>query len=73
MSLSWALSGRRLLRRFSAAVIGIGGAEAIDDFTAARQHLINALESGRLNEPETVAAREQIRRINGQLAAAPNE
>lgn len=48
-------------------------AYAEKDFTAARQHLANALESGGLNEPETAAAREQIRRINAQLAAAPPE
>jgi hypothetical protein len=48
-------------------------AYAEKDFTAARQHLVNALESGGLNEPETSAAREQIRRINAQLAAAPPE
>jgi len=46
-------------------------AHAEKDFTAARQHLVNALESGGLNEPETAAAQEQIRRINAQLAAAP--
>jgi hypothetical protein len=46
-------------------------AYAEKDFTAARQHLVNALESGGLSEPETAAAREQIRRINGQLATAP--
>ena len=48
-------------------------AYAEKDFTAARQHLVNALESGGLNELETAAAREQIRRINAQLAAAPPE
>jgi hypothetical protein len=48
-------------------------AYAEKDFTAARQHLVNALESGGLNEPETAAAREQIRRINAQLPAAPPE
>ena len=46
-------------------------AYAEKDFTAARQHLVNALESGGLSEPEAAAAREQIRRINGQLATAP--
>ena len=46
-------------------------AYAEKDFTAARQHLVNALESGGLNEPETAAAREQFKRINAQLAAAP--
>jgi len=46
-------------------------ADAEKDFTAARQHLVNALESGGLSEPEAAAAREQIRRINGQLATAP--
>jgi hypothetical protein len=48
-------------------------AYAEKDFTAARQHLVNALESGGLNEPETAAAQEQIRRINVQLAAATPE
>ena len=47
-------------------------AYAEKDFTAARQHLVNALESGGLSEPETAAAREQIRRINAQLATAPS-
>ena len=46
-------------------------AYAEKDFTAARQHLVNALESGGLNEPETAAAQEQIRRINARLATAP--
>src|SRR5262245_3028036 len=46
-------------------------AYAEGDFTAARQHLVNALESGGLNEPETAAAREQITRINAQPAVAP--
>ena len=46
-------------------------AYAEEDFTAARQHLVNALESGGLNEPETAAAREQVRRINARLATAP--
>ena len=46
-------------------------AYAEQDFTAARQHLVDALESGGLTAPETAAAREQIRRINGQLATAP--
>lgn len=46
-------------------------AYAEKDFTAARQHLVNALESGGLNEPETAAAREQIRRINARPATAP--
>ena len=46
-------------------------AYAEKDFTAARQHLVNALESGGLNEPETAAAREQIGRINARLATAP--
>ena len=41
------------------------------DFTTARQHLVNALESGGLSEPETAAAQEQIRRINTRLATAP--
>jgi hypothetical protein len=48
-------------------------AYAEKDITAARQHLVNALESGGSNEPETAAAREQIRRINAELAAAPPE
>ena len=46
-------------------------AYAEEDFTAARQHLVNALESGGLNEPESAAAREQFRRINARLATAP--
>jgi hypothetical protein len=46
-------------------------AYAEEDFTAARQHLVNALESGGLDEPETAAAREQIRRINARLTTAP--
>jgi hypothetical protein len=46
-------------------------AYAEKDFTAARQHLVNALESGGLNEPETAAAREQINRINARLETAP--
>ena len=46
-------------------------AYAEEDFAAARQHLVNALESGGLDEPETAAAREQIRRINARLATAP--
>jgi hypothetical protein len=46
-------------------------AYAEEDFTAAHQHLVNALESGGLNEPETAAAQEQIRRINARLATAP--
>jgi hypothetical protein len=46
-------------------------AYAEKDFSAARQHLVNALESGGLNEPETAAAREQITRINARLATAP--
>src|SRR5688572_5182789 len=41
------------------------------DFSAARQHLVNALESAGLNEPEAAAAREQVRRINARLATAP--
>ena len=48
-------------------------AYAEKDFTAARQHLVNALESSGLSEPETAAAQEQIGRINAQLAAAPPE
>jgi len=48
-------------------------AYAEKDFTAARQHLVNALESGGLNAPETAAAQEQIRRINAQLGSAPPE
>lgn len=48
-------------------------AYAEEDFTAARRHLVNALESGGLSEPETAAAREQIRRINAGLAAASSE
>ena len=48
-------------------------AYAEKDFTVARQHLVNALESGGLDEPETAAAREQIRRINAQLGSAPPE
>src|SRR6188474_1956389 len=43
-------------------------AYAEKDFTAARQHLVNALESGGLSEPETAAAQEQITRINTRLA-----
>ena len=46
-------------------------AYAEKDYTAARQHLVNALESGGLNEPETAAAQEQIGRINARLATAP--
>lgn len=46
-------------------------AYAEKDFPAARRHLVNALESGGLNEAETAAAREQIRRIDAQLAATP--
>ena len=46
-------------------------AYAEKDFTAARQHLVNALESRGLSEPETAAAQEQIRRINTRLATAP--
>lgn len=41
------------------------------DFTAARQHLVNAVESGGLNEPETAAAQQQIELIDAQLAAPP--
>ena len=48
-------------------------AYAKKDFTAARQHLVNALESGGLSKPETAAAQEQIRRLNTQLAPAPTE
>jgi hypothetical protein len=48
-------------------------AYAEKDFTAARQHLVNALESGGLNEAETEAAREQFSRINAQLGAASPE
>lgn len=46
-------------------------AYAEKDLSAARQHLVNALESGGLSEPETVAAQEQIERINARLATAP--
>ena len=45
-------------------------AYAEKNFTAAVQHLVNALESGGLNEAETAAAREQIRRVNARPAAA---
>ena len=46
-------------------------AYAEKDFTAARQHLVNALESDGLSEPEAAAAREQISRINARLETAP--
>ena len=48
-------------------------AYAEKDFTAARQHLVNALESGGLNEAETAAAREQFRRAEAKLGVAPPE
>ncbi len=48
-------------------------AYAEKDFTAARQHLVNALESDGLDKQETAAAQEQIRLINARLATVPSE